>query len=71
MTTPLTTPVMRVSCSFGELCFDMLKSIAFGDLVGLFSSSRQSDRVYLEVLQEAGDAQGSHGSTQLLISASF
>ena len=30
-----------------KTCFDMLKSIGFGDLVTLFSSSRRSDRLYL------------------------
>ena len=47
--TPLITPVMGKSCpgSVGKDCFDMLKSIGFGDLVGLFASLRQSDRVYL------------------------
>ena len=34
-------------CILGKECFDMLKSIGFGDLVRLFSSSRWSDRVYL------------------------
>ena len=40
---------MEMSCpgSVGKDCFDMLKSIGFGDLVGLFASSRWSDRVYL------------------------
>ena len=40
--TPLINPVMGISCpgSFGEDCFDMLKSIGFGDLVRLFSSLR-------------------------------
>ena len=49
VTTPLITPVMGICCpgSFWKDCFDMLKSIEFGDLVRLFSSSRQSDRVYL------------------------
>ena len=49
MTTPLITPVMGISwpCILGKECFDMLKSIGFGDLVRLFSSSRRSDRVYL------------------------
>ena len=47
--TPLITPVMGISwsCIFGKEYFDMLKSIGFGDLVRLFSSSRRSDRVYL------------------------
>ena len=31
----------------GKECFHMLKSIGFGALVKLFSSSRRSDRVYL------------------------
>ena len=39
-------------CIFGNKCFDMLKSIGFGDLERLFSSSRQSDRVYLVDLCE-------------------
>ena len=45
----LITPVMGISwpCIFGKVCFDMLKSIGFGNLVRLFSSLRQSDRVYL------------------------
>ena len=49
VTTPLITPVMGICCpgSFGKDCFDMLKSIGFGDLVRLFPSSRRSDRVYL------------------------
>ena len=33
--------------SAGRDCFDMLKSIEFGDLVRLFESSRRSDRIYL------------------------
>ena len=33
--------------SVGKDCFVMLKSIRFGDLVGLFASSRSSDTVYL------------------------
>ena len=49
VTTPLITPVMGISwpCILGTECFDMLKSIGFGGLVKHFSSSRQSDRVYL------------------------
>ena len=49
VTTPLITPVMDMSCpvSFGKNCFDMLKSIGYRDLVGLFASSRRSDQVYL------------------------
>ena len=49
MTTPLIAPVMDISwpCILGKECFDMLKSIGFGDLVRLLSSSRRSDRVYL------------------------
>ena len=49
VTTPLITPVMDMTFpgSVGKYCFDMLKSIEFGDLVGLFASSRRSDRVYL------------------------
>ena len=45
----LITPVMGISwpCIFWKVCFDMLKSIGFGNLVRLFSSLRQSDRVYL------------------------
>ena len=48
VTTPLITPVMDMSFpgSVGK-GFDMLKSIGFRDLVGLFASSRRSDRVYL------------------------
>ena len=40
---------MAMSCpgSVGKDYFDMLKSIGFGDLVGLFASSRRSDSVYL------------------------
>ena len=40
---------MGIRCpgSFGKDCFDMLKSIGFGDFVIHFSSSGQSDRVYL------------------------
>ena len=68
---PLMTPVMGIRCGFGELCFYMLKRIGFDDLVRLFLSSRQSDRVYLGVLQEAVNAESSHGSSQDLISASF
>ena len=47
--TTLITPVMGISCSgkFGKDCFDMLKSIGFGDLVRVFSSTRQYDRVCL------------------------
>ena len=71
MATPLMTPVMGIRCGFGELCFYMLKRIGFDDLVRLFLSSRQSDRVYLGVLQEAVNAESSHGSSQDLISASF
>ena len=29
-------------------CFDVLKKIGFGDLVRLFSSTRQSHRVYVD-----------------------
>ena len=49
VTTPLITPVMDMSSlsSIGKDCFDMLKSIGFGDLVRLFASLRRSDRVYL------------------------
>ena len=49
VTTPLIIPVMGISlpCILGKECFDMLKSIGFGGLVKLFSSSRRSDRVYL------------------------
>ena len=49
VTTPLITPVMGISCpgSVGKDCFDMRKSIGFGDLVGLFASLRRSDSVYL------------------------
>ena len=49
VTTPLITLVMNMSCpgSVDKDCFDMLKNIGFGDLVGLLASSRQSDRVYL------------------------
>ena len=49
VTTPLITSVMGISLPsiFGEECFDMLKSMGFGDLVRLFSSLRRSDRVYL------------------------
>ena len=49
MATPLMTLVMEM-CSLGSVgkdCFGMLKSIEFGDLVGLLGSSRRSDRVYL------------------------
>ena len=43
------TPVVGISvpCILGKECFDMLKSVEFGDLVRLFPSSRRSDRVYL------------------------
>ena len=43
------TPVMGISvpCILGKECFDMPKSVGFGDLVRLFPSSRRSDRVYL------------------------
>ena len=50
VTTPLIiTPVMGISCpaSLRKIYFDMLKSTGFGDLVRHFSSSRQSNRVYL------------------------
>ena len=49
VTTPLITPVMDISWPsiLGKECFDLLKSIGFGDLVRLFSSLRRSDRVYL------------------------
>ena len=50
VTTPLIiTPVMSISCpaSLRKIYFDMLKSTGFGDLVRHFSSSRQSNRVYL------------------------
>ena len=49
VTTPLITPVMEMSCSgsVGKDCFGMLKSVGFGNLVGLFASSRRSGRVYL------------------------
>ena len=49
VTTLLITPVTDMSSpgSVGKDCFDMLKSIGFGDLVGPFASSRRSDRVYL------------------------
>ena len=48
-TTPLITPVIAISllCIFGKECFDMLKSIGFGNLVSIFSSSRRSDGIYL------------------------
>ena len=50
VTTPLIIiPVMSISCpaSLRKIYFDMLKSTGFGDLVRHFSSSRQSNRVYL------------------------
>ena len=49
VTNPAITTAMDISlpCILGKECFDMLKNIGFGDLVRLFSSSRQSDRVYL------------------------
>ena len=49
VTTLLITPVMGMSCpcNVSKDCFDMLKSILFVELVGRFSSLRQSDRVYL------------------------
>ena len=49
VTTALITPVMGISgpCILGKECFDVLKSIGFGGLVKVFSSSRRSDRVYL------------------------
>ena len=45
----LITPVMGIKwpCIFRKVCFDILKSIGFGDLIRLFSSLRQSDSVYL------------------------
>ena len=48
LTTLLITPVMGISCpgSLEKDCFDMLKSIGFGDSVRCFSSSTRSDRVY-------------------------
>ena len=38
VTTPLITPAMAISrpCILGKECFDVLKSIGFGDLVRLF-----------------------------------
>ena len=50
VTTPVITPIMGISspCIFGKVCFDMLKSIRFGDLAKLFSSSRRCYRVYLD-----------------------
>ena len=49
VTTPCKTPVKGNSCpgSFGKDSFDMLKTKRFGELVRLFSRSRQADRVYL------------------------
>ena len=49
VTTPHITPVIGISvaCILAKECFDILKSIGFGDLVRLFSRSRWSDRVYL------------------------
>ena len=46
--TPLITTVMSIDRIgiFWEVDFDVLKSIEFGNLVGLLSSSRQFDRVY-------------------------
>ena len=43
------TPVVGISwpCILGKECFHMPKSLGFGGLVKLFSSSRRSDRVYL------------------------
>ena len=48
VTIPLLTQVMRIDWigSFWEVEFDMLKSMKFGNLVGLFSSSKRFDRVY-------------------------
>ena len=48
VTTPLVTPVMSFDWigSFWEIDFDMLKSMGFGNLAGLLSSSRWFDRVY-------------------------
>ena len=42
-------PVVDISvpCILGKECFDMLKSVGFGDLVRLFPSSRRSDRICL------------------------
>ena len=49
MTPLIITPAMGISCpaSLWKIYFDMLKSTGFGDLVRHFSSSRQSNRVYL------------------------
>ena len=46
--TPLKTPAIGMNCprSVGKDCFDMLKSIEIGVLIGLFGSLRQSDRVF-------------------------
>ena len=46
VTTPLIMPVMDMSCpgSVGKDCFNMLKSMGFGDLVRLAVSLRRSDR---------------------------
>ena len=48
MTTPLITQVMSIDeiGNFWEVDFDMLKSMEFGNLVDLLSSSRRFDRVY-------------------------
>ena len=67
VTTPIITPVIGISwhCIFGKVCFHILKSIGFEDLIRLFSSSSRFDRVELfrgigsinvvGVLQKAGD----------------
>ena len=49
-TTSLVTPILSIGWlgSFGEICFtNFLKSTWIGNLVRLFSSSRQSDRADL------------------------
>ena len=40
---------MSISCSgsLWKYCFDMLKSIGFGDCIRLFSRTKQSDTIYL------------------------
>ena len=46
--TLLVTPVINIDWigNFWEVDLDMLKSLEFGNLVGLLTSSRRFDRVY-------------------------
>ena len=48
VTTPLRTPVMSIDGigHFWKVDFDMLKSMEFGNSVGLLSASTRFDRAY-------------------------